>query len=214
MILEKKDEDKPIIVLHTHLWSAITWPLITTAGPRRSTFFSLDPEGQAEWLAVFDPNTYDVVPAVPVMSEGWLCLESSSDLQPHNLFWNMWLATIHVTCLSFNCALLQAILIALRAMSKTSHVSSCSSLWPSTWAWTLTILWTWTRNSLPRKASHVTSLICSWFRMSWRTWMAMNGTLTKGWETRLHHMIMCRRESNGCTGLRRREKRSRFLVVA
>ena len=82
MILEKVGEDKPIIVLHTHLWSAITWPLITTPGPRRSSFFSLDPEGQAEWLTVFDPNTYEVVPAVPVMSEGWLCLESSSASQP------------------------------------------------------------------------------------------------------------------------------------
>ena len=82
MILEKVGEDKPIIVLHTHLWSAITWPLITTPGPRRSTFFSLDPEGQAEWLTVFDPNTYEVIPAVPVMSEGWLCLESSSASQP------------------------------------------------------------------------------------------------------------------------------------
>ena len=31
---------------------------------------------------MFDPNTYEVVPAVPVMSEGWLCLESSSASQP------------------------------------------------------------------------------------------------------------------------------------
>ena len=30
-------------------------------------------------------------------------------LQPHNLFLNMWFATIHVTCLSFNCVLLQVI---------------------------------------------------------------------------------------------------------
>lgn len=82
MILEKVGEDKPVIVLHTHVWSAITWPLITTAGPARSTFFSLDPNGQAEWLTMFDPNTYEVVPAVPVMSEGWLCLESSSASQP------------------------------------------------------------------------------------------------------------------------------------
>ena len=82
MILEKVGEDKPIIVLHAHLWSAITWPLITTPGPGRSTFFSLDPNGQAEWLTVFDPNTYEVVPALPVMSEGWLCLESSSASQP------------------------------------------------------------------------------------------------------------------------------------
>ena len=82
MILEKVGEDKPIIVLHTHLWSAITWPLIATPGPRRSTFFSLDPEGQAEWLTVFDPNTYEVVPAVLVMSEGWICLESCSASQP------------------------------------------------------------------------------------------------------------------------------------
>ena len=82
MILEKVFENKPMIVLHEHLWSAITWPLITTPGPGRSTYFSLDPDGQAEWFTLFDPSSYQVVPAVPVMSEGWLCLESSAASQP------------------------------------------------------------------------------------------------------------------------------------
>ena len=83
MILEKVggEEQKPMIVLHEHLWSAITWPLIETPGPGRSTYFSLDPNGQAEWFTMFDPSLYQVVPAVPVMSEGWLCLISSSASQ-------------------------------------------------------------------------------------------------------------------------------------
>ena len=71
-----------MIVLHEHLWSAITWPLIITPGPRRSTYFSLDPSGQAEWFTMCDPSSYEVAPAAPVMSEGRLCLESSSASQP------------------------------------------------------------------------------------------------------------------------------------
>ena len=167
MILEKKNEDKPIIVLHTHLWSAITWPLITTPGPRRSTFFSLDPQGQAEWLTVFDPNTYDVVPAVPVMSEGWLCLESSSASQPFLEY-----VVGHYSCdLSFFqlCAAASYLNCVTGNVKNKSRKQLLLSV-AKHLAWILTILWTWTRNSLPRKASHVTSLICSWFRMSWRTW--------------------------------------------
>ena len=87
MILEKVgcEHRKPMIVLHEHLWSAITWPLIETPGPGRSTYFSLDPNGQAEWFTMFDPSSYEVVPAVPVMSEGWLCLVSSSASQPFTI---------------------------------------------------------------------------------------------------------------------------------
>ena len=157
MILEKVggEEQKPMIVLHEHLWSAITWPLIETPGPGRSTYFSLDPNGQAEWFTMFDPSLYQVVPAVPVMSEGWLCLISSSASQ-HFLEYVL----RHYSCdLSFHQLCVVARYLCIEGNVACKSRSNCSSLWLNSWTWTLPRLWKRTRKRLPRKGSQMMSLI-------------------------------------------------------
>lgn len=114
MILEKVRENRPTTFLREHLWSAISRPLITTPGPARSTFFSLDPNRWAEWFTMFEPEAFEAAPAVSATSEGWLCLESFS-AQPF----------------------LQHVVGRYQVCCQSQVVSTCSSLWPTTWAWTL-----------------------------------------------------------------------------
>ena len=79
---QKCDESCTLLVLESYAWSVLTWPLIVTAHGRKK-FFSMDPNGSAACLSMFEPEFYEVIPGtIATASDGWICLESSYGPQP------------------------------------------------------------------------------------------------------------------------------------
>lgn len=106
----------------------------------------------------------------------------------------MWLAAIHVSCLSIKCVRLHGISTVLRGMSIASRKHLHLGLDPACIAEADENLVQDVLESMDSDDRHTYEMLRE-----------------KG---RLHHMVILQREGNGRTGSRRCWKRRRFLVIA
>lgn len=83
MILKRVDSTETFIVLKEHMWAALVWPVIESHDyASRKVFSSLNPDGEASWFTLFEPESYEVIQGVPVLSHGWIRIESTSTPVP------------------------------------------------------------------------------------------------------------------------------------
>ena len=74
-----KDSDSYHLVLESHRWATLTWPLL--CNHERVNLFSLDSEGGCSWQYVYRPDDWQGVPTAMCGRKAlaWFC--SSKDLK-------------------------------------------------------------------------------------------------------------------------------------